>query len=117
MAIPDGSGSEVLKVFVSNVTDATEQLLISGIADHIYSVLSVTVCETGDAAETFEMYVADNGGTTDHHYLKDQALGAKETFVWNERIVISGTDQLIVKCLASCAISITCSYIDQDWTT
>jgi len=116
MAIPDGSGSEVLKVFVSNVTNNTEQLLISGIADHIYSVLSVTVCETGDAAETFEMYVADNGGTTDHHYLKDQALGAKETFVWNERIVISGTDQLIVKCPASCAISITCSYIDQDWT-
>jgi hypothetical protein len=116
MAIPDGSGSEVLKVFVSNVTTNTEQLLISGIADHIYSVLSVTVCETGDAAETFEMYVADNGGATDHHYLKDQALGAKETFVWNERIVISGTDQLIVKCPASCAISITCSYIDQDWT-
>lgn len=116
MAIPTGSGTEVLKVFVSNVTNDTEQLLINGVANHIYSVLSVTVCETGNAAETFEMYVADDGGSTDHHYLKDQALGAKETFVWNDRIVVSGTDELIVKCPASCAISITCSYIDQDWT-
>ena len=115
MPIPSGSGSEVLKISVFNATDDTEQLLISGIADHIYSVLSVTVCETGNAAETFEMYVADNAGATDYHYLKDQALGAKETFVWNERIVVSGTDQLIVKCPATCAISITCSYIDQNW--
>ena len=115
MAMPSGSGSEVLKISVFNATDATEHKLIDGVANHIYSVLSVTVCETGDAAETFEMYVADDGGSTDHHYLKDQALGAKETFVWNERIVVSGTDQLIVKCSASCAISITCSYIDQNW--
>ena len=116
MAIPNGTGTEVLKNLLTLATDATEHKVIDGTALHIYTLLSITFCETGNAAETFSLFIADDAGSNDCYLLKDQALAAKETFVWNDRIVLVGTDELTVVCSNPCAISIATSYIDQDWT-
>ena len=117
MAIPSGSGTEVLKVSMFRSVDTTEHKLVDGVANHIYTVLSVTVCETAGAAEVFNLYIADDGGGTDYEILSDQALGAHKTFVFNDRIVLSGTDELIFALQTGTAdIDVTCSYIDQDWT-
>ena len=60
MAIPTGTGTEVLKVaHIAGVTNA-ENVLINGVANHIYTILSMTVCETAAAAETFDLYIDDD---------------------------------------------------------
>ena len=41
MAIPSGSGTEVLKRAYFNGNLNTEALLINGVANHIYTVLSI----------------------------------------------------------------------------
>jgi hypothetical protein len=116
MAIPSGSGTEILKVGMFTAVDTTEHKLIDGVANHIYTVLSVTVCETAGAAEVFNLYIADDGGATDYEILSDQALAANKTFIFNDRIVISGTDELICVLTGTGDVDIVCSYIDQDWS-
>ena len=116
MAIPSGSGSEVLKVaHIAGVTNS-ENVLLNGVANHIYSIFSISVCETAGAAETFDLYIDDDGGGTDYEILSDQALGANETFIWNDRLVISGTDHLCMITASSANIDVVITYIDQDWT-
>ena len=115
MAIPSGSGTEVLKVSKLNPTDVSNQVLINGVADHIYTVLSIITCETTGNPEIFSMYIKHQGGTA-FYILASQALAGKETFIWNDRIVLSGTDELVWVSDGACNIELVCSYIDQDWT-
>ena len=116
MAIPSGSGTEVLKVaHIAGVTNS-ENVLLNGVANHIYSILSISICETAGAAETFDLYIDDDGGGTDYEILSDQALGANETFIWNDRLVISGTDHLCMITANSANIDVVITYIDQDWS-
>ena len=89
---------------------------MGGVANHIYTILSVTICETGGSAGTFDMYVDDDGGGTDYEILSDTALGANETFVYNDRLVLSGTDTLCIATAAAGNVDVVVSYIDQDWT-
>ena len=44
------------------------------------------------------------------------ALGADQNYVFNDRFVLSGTDELNFKAGAACYIDIIISYIDQDWS-
>ena len=116
MAIPTGTGTEVLKVaHIAGVTNA-ENVLINGVANHIYTILGISVCETAGAGETFDLYIDDDGGGTDYEILSDQALGANETFIWNDRLVLSGTDHLCMITANGANIDVVISYIDQDWT-
>ena len=115
MALPSGSGTEVLKRHQANgVNDAYTTLTVP--AHHIYTILSMTICETGGATETFDLYIDDDGGGTDYEILSDQAIGANETFIWNERLVLSGTDHLCMITASSANIDVVITYIDQDWS-
>lgn len=116
MAIPSGSGTEVLKVALGNALNATPNKIIDGVANHIYTILSVSICETNGTESVFNMYIADDGGSTHYEILADTILPADNTYVYNDRIVLSGTDELIVAMNGSCNVDIVCSYIDQDWT-
>jgi hypothetical protein len=104
--------SEVLKVSLTATVTALERKLIDGAAGHTYTVLSITICETQGAAETFDLYVDDDDGGTDHYIYKDQAIGAKETFVHNDRIVLEGTDMLGM-IASSGDLDVVVSYLDQ----
>ena len=116
MAIPSGAGTEVLKQTMINTTDATEGVLINGVANHIYTVLTVIWCEKANNAELCHLYVKDDGGNTDYYIIADGALGAYQTFVFNDRLVITGTDELATIVNGTNSVDIICSYIDQDWT-
>ena len=116
MAIPSGSGTEVLKVaHVAGVTNS-ENVLINGVANHIYTILSMTVCETAGSAETFDLYIDDDGGGTDYEILSDQALGANETFIYSDKLVLSGTDHLCIITASAADIDVVINFIDQDWS-
>ena len=104
MAIPSGSGTEVLKVALTAGVTNAESVVLGGVANHIYTILSVTLCETAGAAGT------------DYEVLSDSALGANETFVYNDRLVLSGTDALCVALASAGNVDVVVSYIDQDWT-
>jgi len=116
MAIPSGSGTEVLKIAHAAGVTNSETVLITGVANHIYSILTITVCETAATAGTFDLYVDDNGGGTDYEILSDQTLAANQTFVWNDRLVLSGTDTLCIALGSAGNVDVVVSYIDTDWT-
>ena len=104
--------SEVLSVAHSVVSDS-EIVLINGVSGHTYTILSITFCETAAAAETFDLFIDDGGGGTDYEIYSDQALGANETFVFNDKFVIEGTDHLVCETASSAAVDVVVSYLDQ----
>ena len=117
MAIPSGSGTEVLKRGTFTVTDTTDTKILDGVADHVYTVLSIAITETQGTAETFGLFLDPSAGGTDYEILSNATvLGADTTFVFNDRLVLSGTDELNFKAGGTCDIDIVISYIDQDWT-
>lgn len=117
MAIPSGSGTEVLKRGCFTETDATEIKILDGVANHIYTVLSIIITETAGNAEVFGLFLDASAGGTDYEVLSlATILGADKTFIFNDRLILSGTDELNFKSAAACDIDIIINYIDQDWT-
>ncbi len=104
--------SEVLSVAHSVVSD-TEVVLINGVDGHTYTVLSITLCETAGVAETFDLFIQDDGGATDYEIYSDQALAANETFEHTGRIVLTNEDHLTAKCASSASVDVVVSYLDQ----
>ena len=104
--------SELLKVAHAVVTNS-ESVLINGVSGHTYTILSVTMCETAGNAETINLFIQDDGGATDYEILSDQAIGANETFVFNDKFVIEATDHLCAASASSANIDIVVSYLDQ----
>ena len=105
--------SELLKVGLFPVVSNSERKMIDGTSGHTYTVLSITICETAGAAETFDLYVINDGGGTDNYIYKAQALGANETFEHTGRIVLEGTDELGFITGGSADVDVTVSYLDQ----
>jgi len=105
--------SELLKVGLFPTVSDSEVKLIDGASGHTYTVLSITICETAGNAETFDIYVDDNDGGTDHYIYKSQAIGANETFEHTGRIVLEATDMLGFITASSADVDVVVSYLDQ----
>jgi hypothetical protein len=105
--------SELFKVALKPTVSNSEVKLIDGASGHTYVVLSISICETAGAAETFDLYVDDGDGGTDHYIYKSQAIGANETFVHNDRIVLEATDMLGMITASSADLDVVVSYLDQ----
>ena len=114
MAIPSGSGTEVLKRVTINTLNNTTTTVITGVANHIYTILSIVICENNGNAE--QISITMNDGSNDIDLIYDMALVAKGSFVWNDRVVLSGTDQLKIRSHGTSGLDVIVSYIDQDWT-
>ena len=104
--------SELFKVAVKPTCSNSETKLIDGASGKTYVVLSITICETAGNAETFDIYVDDDDGGTDHYIYKSQAIGANETFEHTGRIVLEGTDMLGMVA-SSGDLDVVVSYLDQ----
>ena len=104
--------SELLKVAHAIVTNS-ENVLINGVSGHTYTNLSVIATETAGAAETLDLYIDDGGTGTDYELLSDPAIGANETFTFNDKFVIEGTDHLCAATASSAAVDVVVSYLDQ----
>ena len=123
MAIPSGSGTEVLKVSYKEALTNTVVTLITGVANHIYTVLSITFCElSADTTNGIELYIdcgandVSGGTNKDIYILNEQNVGSRETYVFSDKIVLSGTDALKTRISTSANVDCVCSYIDQDWS-
>jgi len=105
--------SELFKVALKPTVSNSEVKLIDGASGKTYVVLSITICETAGAAENFDLYVDDGDGGTDHYIYKSQAIGANETFVHNDRIVLEATDMLGMITANSADLDVVVSYLEQ----
>ena len=105
--------SELFKVAVKPGCSNSETKLIDGASGKTYVVLSITICETAGAAETFDLYVDDGDGGTDHYIYKTQALGANETFEHTGRIVLEANDMLGFITASSADVDVVVNYLDQ----
>tara|TARA_R110000751_G_scaffold69112_1_gene140566 strand:- start:161 stop:490 length:330 start_codon:yes stop_codon:yes gene_type:complete len=105
--------SELLKVARANAASNSEVKLIDGSSGHTYVILSITICETAGNAETFDLYIDDDDGGTDHYIYKTQALAANATFEHTSKIVIEATDELGFITGGAANVDVTVSYLDQ----
>ena len=105
--------SEIFSVALKATLTNSEHVLINGVNGHTYTILSITFCETAGAAETFDLYIDDDGGGTDYEIYSDQPLGANETFEHTGRIVLEDEDHLCAATASSAAVDVVVSYLDQ----
>ena len=105
--------SEVMKEKCVRALSNSENTLLTAASGHTYTILGVTLCETGAAAETFDLYVDPLGGSNDTYIYKAQALGANETFEHTGRIVLEATDVLAGQTASSANVDVVISYLDQ----
>ena len=115
MAIPSGGGSEVLKRHYIHANSDAWAVLINGVASHLYTVISVVANDQGNAAESINLRVGIDGSGQDIQLIQSQSLAANGTYVWNERIVLQGTDHLEAYNSAG-NVDWYVSYIEQDWS-
>ena len=105
--------SEILSVAFKATLTNSEHVLINGVNGHTYTILSITFCETAGNAETFDLFIDDDGGGTDYEIYSDQALGANETFEHTGRIVLVDEDHLVAQTGSTAVVDVVVSYLDQ----
>ena len=127
MAIPSGSGTEVLKRTTIHAQSNTATafrwdgtMATTGTStytvptNHIITVISIIFNEQAGAGEDINLYM--NDGANNIQLLQTQRLSGYETFVWNDRFVLTGGDKLVFNVGDSANVDAICSYIDQDWS-
>ena len=114
----DGAGTEVLRrKWFRRVDESSTNVLIDGVANHIYTVLNIMFynqdnAEIGldlfiypDAASGSIVYLLKNGGTK---------LPAYGSFSFNDKIVLTETDELnFTTGTATTGFDAWITYIDQ----
>ena len=126
MAIPSGTGTEVLKRSIMNAASNTATafrwdgtMATTGTstytvpANHIITVISIIFSEQGGADESISMLLNDG---TNNISLMDQSIPSLGTFIWNDKFVLTGGDKLTAVLSNAGNVDVLLSYIDQDWT-
>ena len=116
MAIPSGSGTEVLKRFQANGVNAA-YTTFTVTAHHIYTILSVNCCNyeaDGTSGKVLLMGFQPNG-SGDCWLIADYPIGGRETFVYNEKFVLTAGDVFRIYS-DSTNHDVYVAYIDQDWS-
>ena len=112
---PSASGKEVLRRSFGHALSNSTLVAINGVADHIYTLLSIVVCELGGNAEVISVYVDPDTGTDNIYLVNAAPIPASGTWVFTEKVVITNTDKLYVFCSTG-DCDVYCSYIDADFS-
>ena len=116
---PTASGKEVLRRAFFDGAGEADNTILTAPTDHICTIVSIVVLERSDLSDvTFNLYTTPDGGAT-LYLMINQAIPAYGTFIWSDKIVLTGGDVLKLQpastgSTANCDIWV--SYIDQDWT-
>ena len=126
MAIPSGGGTEVLQrgwfptltntniyaLFTGAISNSTTSNAVP--SDHIITILNMNFTEAGNNSELINMWV-DYGGTSSTYLLRKQPIGAYQTFMFTDKIILRPTDQLVFALDAAGNVDVSFNFIDQDW--
>lgn len=119
MAIPSGSGTEVLKRVTkeyngnSQTSPTNDFKILDGVANHIYTILSINCYNTYSGDRTCKVNLKEDA--THFRNLFSVTVGQDKTFFWEGKIILSGTDELFVFSNGNNSYW-WISYIDQDFT-
>lgn len=130
MAYPTGSGSEVLRRGAINAQGnsataftfdgshiTTGQVGATVPANHIITILSIVICEQSNATRNFTIYINNSHGSLPQiNIFEQQDVGAYQTFVIADKIVLIGGDNLKINAGGSANFDVTYTYVDQDWS-
>jgi len=105
--------SEIMAVKLVRALSNSEVDLLTVTSGHTYTILNISICETGGNDETFDLYIRDDAGADDYEIYSDQALGANATFEHTTRIVLMTTDVLSAKLGSAGDVDVVISYLDQ----
>ena len=111
MAIPSGSGSERLRRVTANDNTGWNEIL-SGIAGHLYTIISVIYCNRNSGTSIFSFRM--NDGSNDIALVESTTIAGYGTFVFNDKFVLEEDDDIDI--YNSNTGDWLISYIDQDWT-
>jgi hypothetical protein len=103
-----------LMVKKTNITDATGAVCMDGVSGDSQTVISIIICETAGADETFDVLHTAAGGSSGVYIYKTQSLPANSTFEHTAKIVVDDTDEIWVKAGGSADIDVIVSYLQQD---
>jgi len=105
--------SEVMKEKCVRTLSDSETALLTAASGHTYTILNISLCETGGADETFDLYLDPAGGSNDTYIYKAQALGADATFEHTTRLTMLATDVLYGRTADSANVDVVITYLDQ----
>ena len=109
-----GAGTEVLRRGYIHAITNSEATLLTDVANHIYTVLSIIFTEqTGAGTHALHMYVDADLTGTDIYLMSSQPITIEQTFVWNDKFVLTETDKLHARLAGSGNIDAWITYIDQ----
>jgi len=109
-----GAGTEVLRRSYALGAAATTRTLLTGVANHLYTIITVLITNHTGTTGVFDMYIDPDGSTEKAYLCKQISLKGYETFVFNDKVVMDGTgDDLIIITNDSREMKCHCSYIDQ----
>tara|TARA_R100000951_G_scaffold112206_1_gene112251 strand:+ start:539 stop:886 length:348 start_codon:yes stop_codon:yes gene_type:complete len=115
MAIPSGSGTEVLKRYVQDANSGGYDSLPAVGTNHIHTVLTIIIANTANAVCTLGIAIDTSGDNVDIiNNNGGQTIPAYGTFVFSDKIVLHPAD--VLKIYTSQSSDLHVSYIDQDWT-
>ena len=111
------SGDELLKVAThmgsANNMSTAQTLLTAGSGKPV-TIISMSLCETAGADETFDVYVDLASGDNTYLYL-EPSLPAKSTFIHNDKIILEAADHLDVHVNGDGGdIDVIISYLEQE---
>ena len=122
MAIPSGSGSEVLKtVHYGAVTDmgsGSGKALITTTTTAIDTIVSIIFCNIHASTDNILSLVFDPSSGNNLYLLCQQTCPAKGTYIFNDKIVLP-QEAGILYATAEANVtsqSILCTYLHQDWS-
>ena len=111
--MPTGSGSERLRRATIHNLNGEVQEILSGVAGHIYTILSITAADQTGSAQNIQIRM--NDGSNEIYILTTTSLPGNGSFCWNDKFVLEEDDDLdVYNSGAQCDWMV--SYIDQDWT-
>ena len=105
--------SEIMAVKLIKELSDSEVDLLTAASGKTLTILNISICETGGADETFDLYIRDDAGANDYEIYSDQALAANATFEHTTRIVLEATDVLSAQTASSANVNVVISYLDQ----
>ena len=127
MAIPSGSGTEVLKSHrVLAGTDSWVDLIPVADCDvnKIVTVLSIIVMNGSASTEDLSLGIFTYNGSAyanESRYVNTHSIATKQTFVWNDKFVLTAADssnRQVLRAISENAgdFDYHTSYIVQDWS-
>tara|TARA_Y100000588_G_C13632326_1_gene660093 strand:- start:210 stop:551 length:342 start_codon:yes stop_codon:yes gene_type:complete len=113
MAIPSGSGTEILGKFSGSLATTSNTTIFTVPANHIYTIISFSICRDGGTLTKITVRI--NDGTSDRVILFEEGL-SEQTFIWNDRIVLMPGNVFKFQPNGTSSMQYWISYIDQDWS-